>query len=321
MGGTAVKGKSEVTLKTKPTQIKVKTINNDKNINNSNKSDASSEQKRKFQSTGQVSFLNNNLTISEKKINENGSTSTNQNSQIRSSQELRNSRNFGNKIKAAIAPKHKIQIDASNELDVLKILKKNNYDFDDYEHIDGCLMKHFFMRCLDQEARMEIIKEMSLCKIEADTYVFRQDSIGNFFYIIKQGECELFINENYIKNIKAGENFGELALLHKAPRSGSVKTVGVVYVWCLERRNFRKIVDHINYMNYEENKRFINTIPILLNIENDLKSILASNMIKEFYDKDKVIVKGMKLINFYFLISFNDDFRVIKFSDLNALNR
>jgi hypothetical protein len=46
-------------------------------------------------------------------------------------------------------------------------------------------------------------------------------------------------------------------------------------------------------MNYEENKRFINSIPILANIENDLKSILASNLIKLFYDKDKSIVKGI----------------------------
>lgn len=309
MGGTAVKGKADVTLKTKlttiNTNIKLKSTNNLKNTNNSNKSVASSEQQRKFQSTGQVANFKNNLNSSEKKLAENVSNNNNNNSsnqstttsQLKSSQELRNSRNFGNKIKAAIAAKTKTQIDAATELDVLKIVKKNNHEFEDYEHIDNCLVKHFFMRCLEKDARMEIIKEMSLCKIDADTFIFRQDSMGNFFYIIKEGECELFINENYIKNIKAGETFGELALLHRAPRSGSVKTVGVVYVWCLERRNFRKIVDHINYMNYEENKRFINSIPILLNIENDLKSILASNLIKEFYDKDKVIVKGK--INFY----------------------
>lgn len=289
MGGTAVKGKADVTLKTKTTNTKLKSHNNVKIINNSTKTVSTSEQ-RKFQSTGAVASFKNS---SEKKVNENTLSSPRETGQMKSSQELRNSRNFGNKIKVAIAAKTKTQIDAASELDVLKIVKKNNHEFQDFELIDNCLVKHFFMRCLEQDARMEIIKEMSLCKIDADTYVFRQDSMGNFFYIIKEGECELFINENYIKNIQAGESFGELALLHRAPRSGSVKTIGITYVWCLERRNFRKIVDHINYMNYEENKRFINSIPILLNIENDLKSILASNLIKEFYDKDKVIVKGI----------------------------
>ena len=116
--------------------------------------------------------------------------------------------------------------------------------------------------------------------------------MGNFFYIIKEGECELFINNNYIKNLRAGDSFGDLALLHGAPRSGSVKTVGIMFVWCLERRNFRKIVDHINFLNFEENKKFISSIPILCNIENEMKSVLASNLIKLYYDKDKVIVKG-----------------------------
>jgi hypothetical protein len=193
--------------------------------------------------------------------------------------------------------KNKQYIDAATELDVLKIVRKNNYTFEDYDLIENCLLKHFFMRPLEKEARNEIIKEMSLCKVDADTYIFRQDSIGNFFYIIKEGECELYVNENHIKNLNAGENFGELALLHGAPRSGSIKTIGITYLWCLERRNFRKIVDHINFLNYEENKKFIENVPIFSNIEKEYKCILASNLMKEYYEKDKFIVKGkLKLI-------------------------
>lgn len=188
--------------------------------------------------------------------------------------------------------KNKSVIDAATEIDVLKIVRKNNHKKEDFELIDRCLLKHFFMRTLESDARNEIIKEMSLCKVDADTFIFRQDSIGNFFYIIKEGEVELYVNENHIKNLCAGESFGELALLHGASRSAGVKTVGITYLWCLERRNFRKIVDHINYLNYEENKRFIESIDIFTSIENEFKSILASNMIKEFYEKDKYIVKG-----------------------------
>jgi len=197
--------------------------------------------------------------------------------------------------------KNKQYIDAASEIDILKIVRKNNHLFEDYDLIEKCLLKHFFMRSLEKEARNEIIKEMSLCKVDADTFIFRQDSIGNFFYIIKEGECELFVNDNHIKNFTAGENFGELALLHGAPRSGSIKTIGITLLWCLERRNFRKIVDHINFLNYEENKKFIENVPIFSNIEKEYKSILASNLIKEYYEKDKIIVKGKFIL---FLILF-----------------
>jgi cGMP-dependent protein kinase len=185
-------------------------------------------------------------------------------------------------------------IDAATELDVLKILKKNNHKNEDFNLIDKCLLQHFIMRTLESDARGEIIKEMSLCRVDADTFIFRQDSIGNFFYIIKEGEVQVFVNENCVKSLKSGESFGELALLYGASRSAGVKTVGITYLWCLERRNFRKIVDHINYMNFEENKKFIESVDIFANIANEFKSILASNLIKEFYDKDKYIVKGNK---------------------------
>jgi cGMP-dependent protein kinase len=183
-------------------------------------------------------------------------------------------------------------IDAATELDVLKIIKKNNHKNEDFNLIDKCLLQHFIMRTLESDARSEIIKEMSLCKVDADTFIFRQYSIGNFFYIIKEGEVQVFVNENCVKSLKTGECFGELALLYGAPRSAGVKTIGITYLWCLERRNFRKIVDHINYLNFEENKKFIESVEIFANIANEFKSILASNLIKEYYDKDKYIVKG-----------------------------
>lgn len=186
----------------------------------------------------------------------------------------------------------------ASELDVLTIKKRNNHDFEDKELINNCLMKHFFMRSLDKEARTEIIKEMTLCKVDADTVVFKQGSLGNFFYIIKEGELDLYLNDNFTKTMVPSDSFGELALLHGAPRSGTVKTKSNVLLWCLERKNFRKIMDHINLINYEENFKFISSIPILANIDNDLKSVLASNLLKEFFEADKFIVRG----NVIFLI-------------------
>lgn len=301
MGGTAVKGKPDVMLKIK----KYTKLNSCIDIKSKNKIPKSKilSTDKKFQSVETVTQYKNNL-LSEKKLPEiTKRSSKNLGNLASSTQDIKKSRNNGKKSKLFIAKESKSQIDAATELDVLKVIKRNNHNFDDHELIEECLVKHFFMRSLEQDARTEIIKEMSLCKIDAETFIFKQDSLGNFFYIIKDGECKLFVNENHIKNLMAGDSFGELALLHGAPRSGSVKTLGVTYVWVLERKNFRKIVEHINEINYEENKRFINSIPILVNIESDLKSILASNLIKVFFDKDKTIVKGKNnYINMIFLI-------------------
>ena len=178
------------------------------------------------------------------------------------------------------------------EKSVLKIIQKHNRNNQDAELIENCIKKHFFMKDLSEKARKEIIKEMSLVSVEPNIYLFKQGGIGNYFYILKEGSIE-FISRNNSKNrkIKIGESFGELALLHGATRSETAKSLTESFLWVMERKNFRKIVDHITKMNYEENKNFIESIPILANIHYTQKTILCSFLYKENFQKGHFIVR------------------------------
>ena len=178
------------------------------------------------------------------------------------------------------------------EKSVLKIIQKHNRNYQDEELIENCIKKHFFMKDLNAKARKEIINEMSLVSVEPNIYLFKEGGIGNYFYILKEGSIE-FISRNNSKNrkIKIGESFGELALLHGATRSETAKSLTESFLWVMERKNFRKIVDHITKMNYEENKNFIESIPILANIHYTQKTILCSFLYKENFQKGHFIVR------------------------------
>ena len=45
-------------------------------------------------------------------------------------------------------------------------------------------------------------------------------------------------------------------------------------------------------MNYEENKQFISSIRMLSSIDSELKSILSSNLLKQYFPADTYIFKG-----------------------------
>jgi cGMP-dependent protein kinase len=188
------------------------------------------------------------------------------------------------------------------EINVLQVINKNNYELNDQDLINECLLKHFFMRTLDKEARHEIIKEMTLCKVDKDEVLFKQGSLGSYFYIVRSGEFNLFINDKLANTMHRGDSFGELALLHGAPRSGTVIAGDESLVYCLERRNFRKIVDHINSLNFEENRKFINMIPILSNLESDFKSLLANQLMKQFYEPGSSIIKEGELASCLYIV-------------------
>lgn len=97
------------------------------------------------------------------------------------------------------------------------------------------------MKDLDEEARKEIIRQMSLVSVEANVYLFKQGGIGNYFYILKEGSIE-YISRNNTQTdyIKIGESFGELALLYGASRSESAKTLTKCFLWVMERKILEK---------------------------------------------------------------------------------
>lgn len=133
---------------------------------------------------------------------------------------------------------------------------------------------------------------MALCSIEAGSTVFKQGQFGSYFYIIKEGKLDIFIDEKFIKSIGPGESIGELALIHSTERSATVIASTKLLVWCLERKNFRKIVDVINKMNFEENKQFLSSNRMLSSMDGDLKTILAHNLLKQYFEAGKIIFKG-----------------------------
>ncbi len=185
---------------------------------------------------------------------------------------------------------------------MLKVIKKHNNQSTDFTLINDCLMKHFFMKKLDKDARGEIIKQMSLCEVQEGAYVCKQGTMGFYFFIIKEGNFNVEINNHVLKTLNTGESFGELALIHGANRSASIKSLSKSLVYVMERKHFRKIVDHIRMINYEENKKFITSIPILNGMDNDLKAVLANNLIKEYYDPGQYIVREGEDANCMFIV-------------------
>ena len=107
-------------------------------------------------------------------------------------------------------------------------------------------------------------------------------------------------NNVFIKALERGESFGELALIHSTERSGTVIAKQLSQVWCLERRNFRKIVELINKMNYDENKLFLSSIKMLTAMDNELKTILANHLLKQYFKAGDVIFRGILLLFLFF---------------------
>jgi len=75
-------------------------------------------------------------------------------------------------------------------------------------------------------------------EVPAGEEVIVQGEIGDRFFLIEQGEVEVFENGVFRRNEGPGESFGEIALLRDVPRTATVRTTAQTRLLVLERDQF-----------------------------------------------------------------------------------
>lgn len=70
------------------------------------------------------------------------------------------------------------------------------------------LRNHFFLYRLSAEERMEVVRKMMVCRIEANNYIFRQGDVASGFFIIAEGRVEVEIGGQKKKVLQKGDYFG-----------------------------------------------------------------------------------------------------------------
>jgi len=95
----------------------------------------------------------------------------------------------------------------------------------------------------------EIIMNSRIKSYPPDTVICKENEIEFIFYMILEGDFEVskIINNSEIrllKSLTAGDFFGEMALIHNAPRAATVKSKTNVTVLELDKDGFNKVLKH-----------------------------------------------------------------------------
>ena len=192
--------------------------------------------------------------------------------------------------------KEKLQVVAKDkekkvnyEKKVLELIHERNPEKEDYDIIYDIISKHFFLQTLTHQAKEEIIVSMSLYNVSKGVTLYTQGIPGNFWYIVQSGELAVYMNDKQVGQLKAGQSFGERALMDGTLRSNTIIAETDCKLWALKRQIFKKIIEFIFTSNYEENMKFLDQVN--LPIESTLKSIMANYLIQEIYLKGQYICR------------------------------
>jgi signal transduction histidine kinase len=93
----------------------------------------------------------------------------------------------------------------------------------------------------------EIITNSQIRSYPADTVLCREDAVEHTFYMILEGDFEVTktignTEKRLLKHLSAGDFFGEMALIHNAPRAATVTSLTSAVVLELDRDGFNRVL-------------------------------------------------------------------------------
>ena len=101
------------------------------------------------------------------------------------------------------------------------------------------------------------------------------------------------MNGKIVNTLEPRDSFGELALLHNTPRSATILTLEKTTLWGLDRKTFRTALETVNAQNYQENRQFIESVPIFQILTNSQKDALVGSLSTlKFRVGEKVVSEG-----------------------------
>ena len=191
---------------------------------------------------------------------------------------------------------------AIKEKENMRLINKHNKEMRDSNLIEECLINHTFLRALEKQARKEIIKEVSQYFIKSNVEIFKQGEYPGCFYILGSGTCDIIVNGEKKDILEKGNYFGDTAILFEIKREYTVKTATDCYVWVMEKKNFKKVIDHLLSITFDDNNLIAGKILLLSIATQEQKIKLINNSYRQTYLENLSIYKNNDISNCIYLL-------------------
>jgi cAMP-dependent protein kinase regulator len=161
--------------------------------------------------------------------------------------------------------------------------------------INKVLMESFMFSSVEAKDMKVLIGAMQECTVEPGMRLIEQGDDGECLYVIEEGQMNCFKKldgeEKLVKECKASEAFGELALLYNCPRAASVVAHEKCVLWKLDRETFNYIVRDATTKRHERYEEFLKGVPILKTMEAYERNAMCDALQVETFAKGATVVK------------------------------
>merc|ERR1711971_733065 len=159
------------------------------------------------------------------------------------------------------------------------------------------------MKNLAPSDRDQLMNALESVSFGTGDTIIKQGDAGDNFYIVEDGQCDISVNGvGSVMKATKGLAFGELALLHNAPRAATVTTESPVSAWKLDMLSFKAILMGKSQQDHTDYVSFLDSVDLLKTLSVDEKKTLAGALKEEVCAAGKAVICEGDEGNFFYII-------------------
>ncbi|KAL4239998.1 cAMP-dependent protein kinase type I-alpha regulatory subunit [Mactra antiquata] len=183
---------------------------------------------------------------------------------------------------------------------VKKVVPK---DYKTMAALSKAISRNVLFSHLDDTERSDIFDAMFPVHRHAGEVIIQQGDEGDNFYVIDQGEVDVFVNTEHVTTIGEGGSFGELALIYGTPRAATVKAKGDVKLWGIDRDSYRRILMGSTIRKRKMYEEFLAKVSILENLDKWERLTVADALEPvQFEDGQEIVRQGEPGEDFFIIL-------------------
>eukprot|EP01147_Barroeca_monosierra_P009893 gene9893-2082_t len=175
--------------------------------------------------------------------------------------------------------------------------------------LQQAVAENILFQHLEKEELSEVLDAMFLVKKSAGETVIEQGDEGDNFYVVDEGELEVWKTEEEgeepkkVLDLTVGGSFGELALIYNQPRAATVKCKTDCQLWAIDQHTYRRILMGSTMRKRKEYEEFLSKVEILSSLDKYERMQIADSLVPcTFSDGSDIVKQGDDGEDFFIIV-------------------
>lgn len=163
-----------------------------------------------------------------------------------------------------------------------------------------------FFAHLDASEMQDLIDVVFPKESEAGDVLMREGDEGDVFYILEEGEADIYVNDGgtdkLVRSCKKGDTFGELALMYDAPRNATIKCKTKLKSWCMDRDSFNGVIMGASMKRHSRVLEFLDQIAVFQTMDKAEKMKIVDALIPRTVKAGTEVMKQGDVGDMFYIV-------------------